>query len=143
MPIIQKSLEVPYNAAEMYTLVNHVEAYSEFLPWCTKSKVISRSKDTMKASLTLRSGVFSRSFTTTNHLQKNKMIKVSLVDGPFKHLEGFWTFEPTEKGCRVYLNLEFEFASRWVAIAFSPVFESLAHTLIEAFLNRARQIYGK
>ncbi|MES2998693.1 MAG: type II toxin-antitoxin system RatA family toxin [Pseudomonadota bacterium] len=143
MPTIQESLEVPYNVAEMYTLVNHIEAYAEFLPWCTKSKIVSQDEDSIQANLTLRGGGFSRSFTTTNRLQKNKMIEISLIDGPFRQLEGFWTFEPTKKGCTVRLHLEFEFASHLIAFAFSPIFEQIAHTLIQAFSDRAKQIYGK
>src|SRR5579864_4110811 len=104
MPTIQKSLDVPYNVAEMYALVNHIEAYTEFLPWCTESQVVSQSEDSMQACLTLQGGGFSRSFTTMIRLQKNKMIEILLIQGPFKHLEGFWIFEPTEKGCHVRLN---------------------------------------
>jgi ribosome-associated toxin RatA of RatAB toxin-antitoxin module len=143
MPTIQKSLEVPYNVAEMYTLVNHVEAYAEFLPWCTESTIVSQNEDSMQARLTLRGGGFSRSFTTVNRLQKNKMIEISLVNGPFRHLEGFWVFEPTKKGCKIRLNLAFEFENRLLAFALSPVFEKIAHTLVQAFSDRAEQIYGR
>lgn len=143
MPIIQESLEVPYNAEKMYDLVNDIEAYSEFLPGCTESKIVSRDEDSIQAKLTLCGGGFSKSFTTSNRLQKNKMIEISLVNGPFRQLEGFWTFEPTEKGCKVHLNLEFEFASHLLAFAFSPVFEQIAHKLIQAFSDRAKQQYGK
>ncbi len=143
MPIIQESLEVPYNVAEMYELVNHIEAYADFLPWCTESKIVKRDEDAIQAKLTLRGGGFSKSFTTSNRLQKNKMIKISLVNGPFRHLEGFWTFESTKKGCKVRLNLEFEFTSPLLAFAFSPVFEQIAKSLIQAFSDRARQVYGK
>ncbi|MDQ8039518.1 MAG: type II toxin-antitoxin system RatA family toxin [Rickettsiella sp.] len=143
MPIIQESLEVPYNVGKMYDLVNNIEAYSEFLPGCTESKIVSRDEDNIQAKLTLSGGGFSKSFTTSNRLQKNKMIEISLVNGPFRQLEGFWTFEPTEKGCKVYLNLEFEFASQLLAFAFSPIFEQIARKLIQAFSDRAKQQYGK
>jgi ribosome-associated toxin RatA of RatAB toxin-antitoxin module len=143
MPIIQESLEVSYNVAEMYELVNHIEAYAEFLPWCTESKIVKRDEDHIQAKLTLHKGGVSKSFTTSNRLQKNKMIEISLVQGPFHHLEGFWAFEPTKKGCKVRLNLEFEFASRLLALAFSPIFSQLAHRLVQAFSDRAQQVYGK
>ncbi len=143
MPIIQETLDVPYNVAEMYELVNDIAAYTEFLPWCTESKIIKQDEDAIQAKLTLRGGGFSKSFTTSNRLQKDKMVEISLIDGPFKHLEGFWAFEPTKKGCKVRLNLEFEFASPLLAIAFSPVFEKIAQSLTKAFSDRAKQVYGK
>ena len=142
MPIIQETLEVPYNVAEMYELVNDINAYAEFLPWCTESKIIKQDEDTIQAKLTLRGGGFSKSFTTSNRLQKDKMVEISLIDGPFRHLEGFWAFESTEKGCKVRLNLAFEFTSHLLAIAFSPVFEKIAQSLTQAFSDRAKQVYG-
>ena len=142
MPIIQHSLEVPYNVSEMYTLVNHIEKYSEFLPWCTESKIISQDEDSIQACLTLAGGGISKSFTTSNRLQKNKLIEISLINGPFKHLEGYWSFETTSRGSKINLNLDFEFSMSLLALAFSPIFEKVANTLMQAFSDRAKQIYG-
>lgn len=143
MPVIRHSLEIPYNVAEMYDLVNCIEKYSEFLPWCTESKVISRDEDNIQASLTLKGGGFSKTFTTSNRLQKNKLIEISLVSGPFQHLEGYWSFDTTPRGSKISLNLEFEFSTHLLAFAFSPIFEKIANTLVQAFSNRAHQVYGK
>jgi coenzyme Q-binding protein COQ10 len=142
MPIIQHSLEVPYNVPEMYDLVNHIEKYSEFLPWCTESKIVRQDEDSIQACLTLTGGGLSKSFTTSNRLQKDKLIEISLINGPFKHLEGYWSFETTEGGSRINLNLEFEFSTRLLALAFSPIFEKVANTLVQAFSDRAKQVYG-
>lgn len=142
MPFIQHSLEVPYHASEMYDLVNHIEKYSEFLPWCTESQIINQDEDCIEARLTLTGGGLSKSFTTSNRLQKNKLIEISLIDGPFKHLEGYWSFETSPRGSRINLNLEFEFSTRLLALAFSPIFEKVANTLVQAFSERAKQVYG-
>jgi ribosome-associated toxin RatA of RatAB toxin-antitoxin module len=142
MPFIQHSLEVPYSVSEMYKLVNHIEKYSEFLPWCTESKVINQDEDSIQARLTLTGGGLSKSFTTSNRLQKDKLIEISLINGPFKHLEGYWSFETTPCGSRINLNLEFEFSTRLLALAFSPIFEKVANTLVQAFSDRAQQVYG-
>ncbi|RMD79260.1 MAG: type II toxin-antitoxin system RatA family toxin, partial [Gammaproteobacteria bacterium] len=73
-----------------------------------------------------------------------KMIEMRLVEGPFRHLQGFWRFEPVgEGGCRVSLDLEFEFASRLMGLALGPVFHQIANTLVEAFSQRAAQVYGR
>ena len=142
MPFIQHYLEVPYNVSEMYNLVNHIEKYSEFLPWCTESKILNQDEDSIQAQLTLTGGGLSKSFTTSNRLQKNKLIEISLINGPFKHLEGYWSFKTTPRGSIINLNLEFEFSTRLLALAFSPIFEKVANTLVQAFFTRAQQVYG-
>ena len=84
-----------------------------------------------------------KSFTTCNRLQPHKMIEVRLVEGPFHLLEGFWHFESlAENGCKVILNLEFEFAGRLISFAFGPVFHQMANTLVDAFCKRAKVVYG-
>jgi ribosome-associated toxin RatA of RatAB toxin-antitoxin module len=144
MTIINRSLVVPYSQAQMYQLVDEVETYAEFLPWCKQSTVLSRNEDEVRASLLLSSGAFQRSFTTCNRLQKDKMIEIRLLDGPFKQLEGFWKFDHEEENnSRVTLDLEFEFSSKLIAMAFGPVFNQVANTLVDAFHKRAVQVYGK
>jgi ribosome-associated toxin RatA of RatAB toxin-antitoxin module len=143
MPTIQHKLEVPYQASEMYQLVDRVEDYAQFLPWCKESHVISRDEDEVRATLTLAAGAFQKSFTTCNRLQKDKMIEIRLIDGPFDTLEGFWRFDPLEsKGCSISLDLEFEFSSKLIALAFGPVFHQVASSLVDAFRKRADQVYG-
>lgn len=142
MPLIRKEIDVPYTPAQMYDLVNDIENYAEFLPWCSKSEVLSRTDDEVRATLHLSGGGIEKSFTTCNRLQHNKMIEVVLVSGPFKQLEGFWTFEPTETGCKVVLNLEFEMAGGLLSFAFGPIFSQVANTLVDAFNDRAKVVYA-
>lgn len=142
--VVKKSSVVPYKAAEMFELVNDVEAYPEFLPWCEGSRIVSRSGDELRASLDLVRGGIRKTFTTSNRAQPGKMIEIRLVDGPFRLLEGFWRFDEFESGrCRVSLDLEFEFSSRVVRFAFGPVFHQIANSLVDAFCKRARDVYGK
>src|SRR3569832_1831629 len=106
MPVINRSALVPYSPAEMYSLVNDVDAYPQFLPWCKSAQVLSRNDDEVRASLELARGGFEKSFTTCNRLQKNKMIEMRLVEGPFRRLEGYWRFEPLgEQACKVSLDM--------------------------------------
>lgn len=135
---------MPYSAAEMYALVDDIEAYAEFLPWCDASRVLSRNDEEVRGMLALAHGGVHKSFTTLNRLQKNKMIEIRLVEGPFRHLEGFWRFEAlAENACKVRLDLDFEFANKLVALAFGPVFNRIANTLVDAFCKRAVDVYGK
>lgn len=143
MPLVNRNAILPYSAPQMFALVNDVEAYPDFLPWCKASKIIKQTTDEVCASLTLKKGAIEKDFTTCNRIQINKMIEVKLLNGPFKHLEGFWQFEAiSESSCRVILNLEFEFANKFISLAFGAVFQQVTQTLIDAFIERAAEKYG-
>jgi ribosome-associated toxin RatA of RatAB toxin-antitoxin module len=144
MPIVQRSAQVPYSATEMFQLVDAIEDYPKFLPWCKASSIISRTEDEVRATLILSGGGFQKSFSTCNRLQHDKMIEIKLLDGPFKHLEGYWRFQPTETtGCEISLDLEFEFSGKLLSLAFAPVFNQVANSLVDAFIKRAQVVYGK
>ncbi len=144
MSSISKNALVPYSAAEMFSLVNDIESYSQFLPWCRSSEVLSANEDEIRATIEIAHGSLRKSFTTCNRLQKNKMIEMRLEQGPFKHLEGFWRFDTLgERACKVSLDLDFEFSSKLVGLAMGPVFSQIANTLVDAFSKRAVDVYGK
>lgn len=144
MSSISKNALVPYSAAEMFSLVNDIESYSLFLPWCRTSEVLSANDDEVRATIEIAHGSLRKSFTTCNRLQKNKMIEMRLEQGPFKHLEGFWRFDTLgERACKVSLDLDFEFSSKLVGLAMGPIFSQIANTLVDAFSKRAVDVYGK
>lgn len=143
MKKINKHALVPYTATQMFMLVDDVASYPEFLPWCSGTTVLSRTEDEVRASLDISHSGLHKSFTTLNRLQSGKMIEMRLLEGPFKHLQGFWRFEALgDEGCKVSLDLEFEFANMLVGLTFGPVFGQMAGTLVDAFTKRAKQIYG-
>ena len=144
MSIIHRSAVVNYTPTKMFQLVDDIEAYPSFLPWCEKAQVHSRTLNEVSATLQLTLGGLSKSFTTCNRLQIGKMIEIRLINGPFKHLEGFWRFEPYEEShCRVIFDLEFEFSNKLLAIPFEPIFQQIAHSLVHAFSKRAEHVYGQ
>ena len=144
MPSIEKTEIIPYTQEEMYALVNDVAHYQEFLPFCTKSRVISQTEDEVKATLTFARGGLVKSFTTLNRLQPHKMIEIRLVDGPFHHLEGFWQFDAlSATSSRVSLDLEFEFSTKLVGMMFGPFFQQVASMLVDAFCKRASRVYAR
>lgn len=143
MTIIKRSAKVPHTASEMYQLVNQIEDYPKFIPWCHSTEVLSRNEDEIQATLHFEGGGLRKSFTTCNRLQKDKMIEMRLVHGPFHHLEGFWRFDQQEDGCVVMLDMEFELANKLFSMAFGPVFNQVANTLVDAFCKRANEIYPK
>lgn len=142
MPIIKRSAEVNYRAAQMYALVDDVAAYADFVPMCVASEVHERSPDEVRATLTLAKSGMEKSFTTLNRLQQDKMIEVRLVDGPFKQLEGFWLFEDLQQGSRVSLHLDFEFSNFMMGMMMGPLFNQVANMLVDAFIERAGVVYG-
>lgn len=143
MPVVRKEAVVNYTPAEMFELVDRVEKYPEFVPACQRAEVQSRSVDTVQATLHFAHGAISKSFTTQNRLQQDKMIEIKLVNGPFRHLEGFWLFTPlAENRCKIVLDLEFEFASKLLALMFGPVFHQVTNRLVDVFCKRAIDVYG-
>jgi ribosome-associated toxin RatA of RatAB toxin-antitoxin module len=143
MPIVKKSRTVAYSCEQMFDLVNEVERYAEFLPYCTESHVHHRDDDEVQATLVIGAAGMSKSFTTRNRLQINKMIEIRLVDGPFSHLEGFWRFDEMDDGCKISFDLEFEFAGRMFSMLLGPVFEQVTDKMVDSFCDRAKVIYDK
>ncbi len=140
---VHRSAIVPYPAPAMYALVADLEAYPEFLPGCTGSAVLERQADSLLASLALSKGPFQASFTTRNVLEPPRRMSMDLVDGPFSSLHGEWTLVPLgENGCRIELRVRFEFASRARDLLLGPAFELTCGSLVDAFVSRAKKLYG-
>lgn len=144
MTSIHKSALVPYSPAEMFVLVEDIDRYPEFLPWCSAARVLTRSGDEVRARISLSKSGVDKSFTTCNRIQKNKMIEMRLEEGPFRHLQGYWRFDALgDDGCKVSLDLEFEFSSRVLSMVVGPVFNPVANSLVDSFQKRAVDVYGK
>lgn len=144
MAVIAKSALVNHSAAEMFALVDDVSGYADFLPWCGGSEEISRSEDEVRATVVIAHSGLNKAFTTKNRLHKYKMIEMSLVNGPFKHLHGFWRFESLgDDACKVSLDLEYEFSNKLISMVVGPVFNQIANTLVDSFCQRAEVIYGR
>jgi ribosome-associated toxin RatA of RatAB toxin-antitoxin module len=143
LQLVDRSAIVTFTAAQMFALVNDVERYPEFLPWCTGARVEEFSETERLASVKVARGVLRTEFTTRNTLQKDARIFMDLVDGPFRNLTGEWRFDAIgERGSRVHFRMEFEFKNRLTAAAFGAAFEALCGTIVEAFVLRAQKIYA-
>ncbi|MFT3741325.1 MAG: type II toxin-antitoxin system RatA family toxin [Gammaproteobacteria bacterium] len=142
MTVINRDAIIAYSPVQMFNLVNAIEDYPQFVPACKSTQVISRTEDEIRATLEFAQGGFHKSFSTCNRLQGNKLIEIRLIDGPFKQLEGFWRFEEIPEGCRISLDLEFEFNNKLLSMMFSPVFHPVADKLVDVFCQRAHALYG-
>jgi len=143
MPHVNKSALVPFSAEQMYKLVDNVNDYHEFLPWCSDSCEIERKDNVVIGSVTISKGGVNKSFTTRNTLHPHDLIEIQLVDGPFSKLDGFWRFSALkDKACKVSLELEYEFSSRLLGMVVGPVFNQVANTLVDSFVKQAKIVYG-
>lgn len=144
MATINKSALVSHPVSDMFHIVDDIESYPEFLPWCGGSEVTKRDADEVEATIKISHNRIRKSFTTRNRLQKNKMIEMRLINGPFKHLHGYWQFmDLGGKACKVTLDLEYEFSSRLIDMSLGPVFSKIANSMVDAFCKRADDLYGK
>ena len=147
MKTVQKSVLIWYSAEEMYALVTDVAKYPEFLPWCDRARVIDQDATGMTAEVGLAFGGIRQSFTTRNTQIAGREVQLKLVSGPFSNLDGVWKFTPVgeagERACRVELNLNYGFSNFALQALVGPVFDKIASSLVEAFVKRAEQVYGK
>ena len=140
---INRSALVSYSAEKMFKLVNGVDDYQNFLPWCGGSKIIEESENASVASVTIAFKGVHKTFTTANELTRHSQIKLAMVDGPFSKLEGIWTFKALdENACKLSLDLDFDFSNRLVGAVIGPVFKIIADSMIDSFVKRAEVLYG-
>jgi ribosome-associated toxin RatA of RatAB toxin-antitoxin module len=136
---VKRSALIAEAPARMYQLINDIERYPEFVPYCTAARVSSRKGNEMVATLVIKRGPLNAEITTRNLLDPDKRVLMQFVSGPFRVLEGLWTLTPLgDLGCRVELEMRFEFANRVAGALFEPLFESTAASLVDAFVKRAR-----
>jgi len=142
--VVQKSALVKFSAQQMFDLVDDIESYPQFLPWCSGSKVLRREGDIVEGQIDIAKAGFHKSFVTRNRLDQGGKIYMSLLEGPFKSLEGVWNFLPLrEDASKISLDLEFEIASAFASLAFGPVFNQICNTMVSSFTQRAKVVYGE
>jgi ribosome-associated toxin RatA of RatAB toxin-antitoxin module len=143
MPEVRKTVIVPYTPAQMYALVDGVERYPEFLPWCTGTQVLARDARVTRAALQVGFRGVKQRFATENHNTPPGEIVMKLLEGPFRSLDGAWRFTDLDgRGCRIEFRLAYEFSSRVLAALVGPVFSHIADTMVEAFVKRAQKLHG-
>jgi ribosome-associated toxin RatA of RatAB toxin-antitoxin module len=136
---VKRSALVSQPPGRVFALINDIESYPEFLPWCTHARVLSRSPTEILATIGVRQGPLRGEFTTRNTLLSERSVRLQLVSGPFSTLEGQWLLTPIEAhGCRVELDVRFEFKHRLSGLLFESLFAQTVGSLVEAFVQRAR-----
>jgi ribosome-associated toxin RatA of RatAB toxin-antitoxin module len=143
MAVVHKSVFLGYSAQQMFDLVAKVEDYPKFLPWCGGVDIRERGDNTVVASVGINYHGVKQSFTTANENTPSTLIKMKLVDGPFKTLDGVWTFKPLrEDACKIELDLHYEFSNMLLEQLVGPVFGMIANSMVDSFCKRAETVYG-
>ncbi|MYH91481.1 MAG: type II toxin-antitoxin system RatA family toxin [Gammaproteobacteria bacterium] len=138
---VERSALVMHPAAHLSELVNDVDRYQEFLPWCGGARVLSRDDRGYTASVDIAFKGLKRSFTTRNTMVDDQRMEMVLVDGPFSDLSGTWTFKAiSPEASRISLSLSFGFSNRVVEAAGGPVFRLIADSMVESFCRRADEL---
>ena len=137
---IHKSAIVLHPAEKMFQLVDSVENYPQFLPWCGSTQIIERDKEKTIASIEINYKGIRQTFTTKNTKKQNQEMMIKLIDGPFKSLSGQWMFKNIDKdSCQIELKLEYEFSNIILEKLISPVFNMIANTFIDEFIKEANR----
>jgi len=140
---IRHSAIIAQPPGRVFEIINDVEHYPEFLPWCTRAQVVSRSERELVATIGVRQGPLHGEFTTRNELEPDRRIVMRLVRGPFRTLEGEWTLSPIgENGCRAELRMRFAFSNPLTALLFEQKFAETMASLVDAFVARSRPAAG-
>jgi ribosome-associated toxin RatA of RatAB toxin-antitoxin module len=138
MPTVLKSVLVDRPAATMFALVDAVERYPEFLPWCSAARVEERTAQVTRARIDVDYHGLATHFSTLNRKRAPERMDLELVEGPFERFTGQWRFSPLgDEGCRVELQLDYAFANRALEALLGPVFAHIAETLVDRFVARA------
>lgn len=140
MTTIFKTARLPYAAEKVKALVDDVERYAEFLPWCERVLVQSKTETEVHAEVAIGWQGLSKKFTTCNTTPEPNQIRMSLVSGPFEHLEGVWNFEPVGEECQVSLNLDFQLKSPLFQRMLEPVLSMVTEKIFKAFCDRAKVV---
>ena len=144
MALVEKTVLIPYSAAQMFALVDNVPEYPQFMPWCGGASATRVDENTVHATVHINYHHIRQSFTTVNVRRAAERIDMTLKDGPFQHLDGSWHFIPlTESACKIEFRLNYGFSSSLLEKVVGPVFHYVANNFVEAFIRRAEEIYGR
>jgi ribosome-associated toxin RatA of RatAB toxin-antitoxin module len=143
MAVVEKSVLIERTAVQMFELVDRVEDYPKFLPWCGGTELLERTDSKTAARIHINYHGLKAHFATENAKETPRQMSIRLREGPFRSMDGGWRFTPLgETACKVEFRLQYEFSSRILEKALGPVFHHIANTFVESFVKRAQQIYG-
>src|SRR5262245_36385560 len=143
MKRISRSAIVEHSAGQMFALVDDIESYPRFLPWCRAAKVQQRSAASVEATLSVGMRGLRQTFSTRNELRPPEAMDMRLLKGPFRHFAAAWRFKPlSAQACSVEFSVEYEMAGP-LARMLEPLFDHIADTMVDVFTRRAGELHGR
>ncbi|WP_313951799.1 type II toxin-antitoxin system RatA family toxin [Accumulibacter sp.] len=144
MAVVKKSVLIERSSQQMFDLVDRVEDYPQFLPWCSQTRCEFRNDQKTVATLHINYRSVTSHFTTENDKESPFWMKIKLVDGPFRQLDGLWHFKPlADYACKIEFQLSYEFSSKMFEKVIGPVFSQIANSFVDAFVKRANEVHGQ
>ena len=141
MPTVRKSVLVAHSAEAMFELVDAVEHYPEFLPWCGGTQVLERTPGLTHARIDVDYNGLKSSFATRNRKEPYEWMHLEFAEGPFERFKGQWHFVALgAQGCRVEFALDYGFENRALDALLGPVFGHIMETLVDRFVARADEV---
>lgn len=141
MAVIEKSVLIARTPRQMFDLVDRVEDYPKFLPWCGGTELLERSDTVTAARIHIDYHGIKAHFATENPKDPPHRMDIRLREGPFRHLEGGWRFTALgDAGCKVEFRLHYEFSSRVLEKALGPVFGHIVGSFVDCFVKRANEM---
>jgi ribosome-associated toxin RatA of RatAB toxin-antitoxin module len=143
MPSVTRKVIVDHTAEAMYALIDGVEAYPQFLPWCGGVELYGRTPTETHARIDIDFHGLKSHVATRNRNEPPEWIHLELAEGPFERLAGHWHIRPLGPGgCAVEFSLDYAFASHALEKVLGPVFGHIVETLVECFVARADFLRG-
>ncbi|MEC8077706.1 MAG: type II toxin-antitoxin system RatA family toxin [Pseudomonadota bacterium] len=138
MKRIYKQEDINIDISTIFNLINDVENYPNYLPWCTSTKVDRKSESLLIGEIFISKSFIKWNFSTKNKIEKNKSIRLELVDGPFDSLDGQWLFSTIdEHNTKVSLEISYKFKSSIIELSIEPIFTSIMNSILESFIQEA------
>ena len=138
MKKIYKEEDINIETPIIFDLINNVEKYPNFLPWCTKTEVTHESDNIIIGKIYITKSFIKWNFSTRNSIQKNKSINLSLIDGPFEELNGRWSFSPIDQNnTKVSLEINYKFKNSIIELSIEPIFTTIMNSILKSFISEA------
>lgn len=142
MKHIEHSAIVLFSTQQMYDIVNNIENYPNFLPWCSSAAVLEQTENHLIGELEVAKGGFKKRFTTRNSLHPYESMRLDCIDGPFSHFHAIWQFHALEKqACKVIFSMHYAFSNKLIDLMASPIFQQIGDSMVDAFVKHARELY--
>ncbi|RAU18339.1 ubiquinone-binding protein [Nitrincola tibetensis] len=143
MTEVHKTALVLHTAEQMFDLINDVARYPDFVPWCSKVEVKHDTEDSIEATLYVSKAGLNYHFTTRNNKKRPVYMDMALIEGPFSTFSAVWILTPlSDEACKVEFSMKFDFSGKLASFAMGKVFNSVATTMVDVFVQRADDLYG-